>query len=100
MTLKNNRIRAWPGRPLQTIGMHHDLSRGNAQPNDRYEVIVEHYQGLAGNNFRVYFAEQATENLYGGIAPCRDTTTRPEIDGITCGLSPGLLPPTGLRIVP
>jgi hypothetical protein len=45
ITLRNNRIRAWPGRPLQTIGMHHDLSRGNAQPNDRYEVIVEHYPG-------------------------------------------------------
>ena len=63
-------------------------------------MIVDNYQGQAGNNFRVYFAEQATENLYGSIAPCRDTTTRPEIDGITCGLSPGPVAPTGLRIVP
>jgi hypothetical protein len=100
MMLRNNRVRAWPGQPLQTIGMHHDLSRGNAQPGDRYEVIVYDYQGQAGANFRVYFAEQATEPLYGGIAPCRDTTTRPEIDGITCALSPGITPPTGLRIVP
>ena len=34
------------------------------------------YQGQAGNNFRVYFREQATQNLYGGLAPCTDTTTQ------------------------
>jgi hypothetical protein len=58
--------------------------------------MVHDYQGQAGNNFRVYFAEQASQNLYGGLAPCHDTTTRPEIDGITCG---ALRPPTRLRIV-
>jgi hypothetical protein len=99
MTLRNNRIRAWPGRPLQTIGMHHDLSRGNAQPNDLYAVVVYDYQGQAGINFRVYFAAQATEPLYGGVAPCRDTTTRPEIDGITCAFAVPPSVPAGLRIV-
>ena len=44
-------------------------------------------------------SEQATQNLYGGLAPCTNTTPRPEIDGITCtgGFPP--LAPTGFRIV-
>jgi hypothetical protein len=100
MMLRNNTIRAWPGRPLQTIEMFHNMSRGNAQPADRYEVQVFDYQGQAGRNFRVYFRPQATQNLYGGIAPCADTTSRPEIDGITCPLTgTPLSAPTGLRVV-
>ncbi len=92
MILRNNTIRAWPGQPLRTIGISHNTSRGNSQPNDRYEVFVYDYQGQAGNDFRVYFREQATQNLYGGLASCNDTTSRPEIDGITCPLS-GTPPP-------
>jgi hypothetical protein len=46
---------------------------------------------------------QATANLYGGIAPCSNTTARPEIDGLTCPMT-GTLPrpsiPTSLRVVP
>ena len=30
-----------------------------------------------------HFVEQATQNIAGGRAPCTDTTTHPEIDGIT-----------------
>ncbi len=55
--------------------------------------------------FRVYFREQASQNLYGGVAPCADSTSRPEIDGVTCPI--GMPPPPGvpsapvnLRIVP
>ncbi|HEX2446090.1 MAG TPA: G8 domain-containing protein [Vicinamibacterales bacterium] len=100
MMLRNNRIRAWPGRPLQTIEMLHNMSRGNSQPADRYEVHVFDYQGQAGRDFRVYFRPQATQNLYGGIAPCADTTSRPEIDGITCPMiGAPLSTPTGLRVV-
>jgi hypothetical protein len=100
MTLRNNTIRAWPGRPLQTIEMFHNLSRGNAQTADKYEVQVFDYQGQAGLNFRVYFRLQATQNLYGGVAPCADTTSRPEIDGITCPMSgTSLSAPTGFRVV-
>jgi hypothetical protein len=87
MVLRNNRIRAWPNRPLQTIEMNHHTSRGNSQVNDRYDVFVYDYQGQAGNNFRVYFHEQGTQNLYGGLAPCTNATARPEIDGITCPLT-------------
>ena len=105
MELRNNRIRAWPGRPLRTVEMNHNTARGNAQPNDRYDIFVYDYQGQTGNNFRVYFHPQATENLYGGLAPCNNTTARPEIDGITCPLTgsppPAAkpAPPAGLRIV-
>jgi hypothetical protein len=103
MHIRNTVVRAWPGRPLQTVQMSHNLSRGNSQPNDKYEVFVFDYQGQVGNNFRVYFTQQGTQTLYGGRAPCTDTTTRPEIAGFTCtAASPPAVPPapTNLRIVP
>lgn len=90
MILQNNTIHAWPGQPLRTIEMFHNTSRGNNQPGDNYHVRVYDYQGQAGNNFQAYFGVQATQNLYGGPAPCNDTTTRPEIAGITCPLAPSL----------
>jgi hypothetical protein len=102
MILRNNRVLAWPGRPLQTIGMNHNTSRGNTQANDLYEVVVYDYQGQTGNDFRVYFHQQATQPLYGGVAPCNNSTARPEIDGITCPLAtPAGVPvaPANLRIV-
>lgn len=67
--------------------MDHTLSQGNARPNDKYEVFVPDYQGQAGNAFRVYFQEQAAQNLYGSLTPCSNTTARPEIDGITWPLA-------------
>jgi hypothetical protein len=68
----------------------------------RQLIFLYDYQGQTGNDFRVYFREQATQNLYGGVAPCADTTSRPEIDGITCSMTgPDIpAPPTSLRIVP
>jgi hypothetical protein len=59
--------------------------------------MVFDYQGQPGINFQAYFGVQATQNLYGGIAPCSDTTTRPEVSGITCGIAalpPDSTPPT------
>ncbi len=106
MVLQNNIVRPWPGQPLRTIGMDHDLSKGNSQPGDKYEVFVYDYQGEAGNDFRVYYREQATQNIAGGLAPCNDTTSRPEIYGITCPMTgtpppPPTTPaaPTNLRIL-
>ena len=102
MTLRNNRILAWPGRSLQTIGMNHNTSRGNTQANDLYKVVVYDYQGQAGNDFRVYFHQQTTQPLYGGLAPCANSTARPEIDGITCPLAaqPGVpVAPANLHIL-
>lgn len=91
MILRNNRITAWPGQPLRSIDMFHSLAQGNNQPGDIYYVRVYDYQGQAGNNFQAYFGVQATQNLYGGLAPCTDTTTRPEVNGITCSIA--ALPP-------
>jgi hypothetical protein len=103
MVLQNTRVVPWPGRSLRTIEMFHNTSRGNYQLHDKYDIFVYAYQKQAGDNFRVYFRQQATENVYGGIAPCNNTTARPEVDGITCpmtGTPPGTLAaPTGLRIV-
>ena len=87
MVLWNNLIRPWPGQPLRTIEMNHNLGQGNNQPFDPYRVQVYNYQAPGGPNFQVYYHQQATQNLYGGLAPCTDTTTRPEIDGITCTIS-------------
>jgi hypothetical protein len=103
MVLRNNIVRAWPGRALQTIDTNHTTSKGNSQPGDKYEIFVYDYQGQAGHNFRVYFHPQSTENLYGGVAPCSNTTTRPEVDGITCPMT-STAPtapsaPTGVRII-
>jgi hypothetical protein len=92
MVLRNNRISPWPGQTLKTIEMFHNTSRANNQPNDKYEIHVFDYQGQTGNNFRVYFRQQATQNLYGGLAPCNNTTIRPELDGITCPMT-GVPPP-------
>ena len=103
MVLRNNTVRPWPGRAVETIQMSHTTAKGNSQPDDKYSVFVYDYQGQAGNNFRVYFHPQATQNLYGGVAPCANTTMRPEIDGITCpltGMAPTApSPPTGVRII-
>ena len=47
MVLRNNRIRAWPGRPLQTIEMFHTTARGNSQVNDRYRHLRARLPGAA-----------------------------------------------------
>jgi hypothetical protein len=86
------RITPWPGQPLRTIQLVHDVKRHpNSQPNERYTVSVADYQGT-GTAFSVFFAVQGTggEN-YGGPAPCRDTT-RAEVDGIVCASKDAIAP--------
>ena len=46
------------------------------------EVLVYGYQGNPADNFQVFYNEQATQDIAGGLAPC--TTRRSEIDGIVC----------------
>jgi hypothetical protein len=92
---------AWPGQPLQSITMDWRTDRGNTNTTQRDEVYVYGYQGNPTDNFRVYYAEQATQNIAGGRAHC--TTTRPEIDGLVCPLAgePDTVPPaapTNLRV--
>ncbi len=98
--MQNNVISAWPGRPLQTISMDFQ-STPASYPNVRYEIFVYDYQGNVGNNFKAYWHEQATQNIAGGLAPCNNTTTRPEVDGITCptsGVPAQFTPPQNLKI--
>ena len=86
--IRNVRFGALPGAPLRSISMDHTTHGGSADLANRDEVFVYDYQGEPNNNFRVYYHEQATQNIAGGLAPCTDTTTHPEIDGITCPLGP------------
>ncbi len=90
VVLRNNVVIPWPGQPLRTIETQFQ-SGTDTYPNVRYEIFVQDYQGQAGNNFRVYWREQATQNIAGGLAPCNNTTSRPEVDGITCVT--GQMPP-------
>jgi hypothetical protein len=83
VVLRNNVIRPWPGQPLRTIETMFQ-SGPASHPNVRYEIFVQDYQGQAGTNFRVYWREQATRNIAGGLAPCNDTTRYAEVSGITC----------------
>ena len=85
MVLVRPRIHAWPGRPLRTIAMDHDVTKPPADISNPYQVYVTDDQGIAGNSFRPYFTVQASQNLYGGRAPCSDTTSRPEVAGLACG---------------
>jgi hypothetical protein len=95
VALRNNLIRPWPGQSLRTINMRHDTSKANSRPDVRYDVYVIDYQRQAGNSFRTYFEIQGSQNLYGGVAPCNNTTARPEISGITCPMTGTPPPPSG-----
>ena len=90
--MQNNVVSSWPGQPLRTIDTFFQ-STPSSYPNVRYELFVYDYQGQSGNNFRVYWHQQANQNIAGGRAPCSDTTTHPEIDGITCALNGSSPPP-------
>ena len=83
MRIVGGKITAWPGQPLRTISMTHD-----GPPADSispYTVTVWNYQN-SGTAFQVYFPVQTTTSQhYGGLAPCGDTVTHPEIAGVTCG---------------
>jgi hypothetical protein len=93
--IRNVRFGALPGRSLRTITMQYDTHGGAADLTSSDQTFVYGYQGQAGNDFRVYYTQQATQNIAGGIAPCNNTTTRPEISGITCPMtgSPSTPPP-------
>jgi hypothetical protein len=96
--MRNNVVTPWPGQPLRTIDMFFQSGQ-YTYPQVRYELFVYDYQGEPGDNFRVYWREQATQNIAGGRAPCTDTTTHPEIVGITCSMS-GEPPPVTLPMSP
>jgi hypothetical protein len=60
---------AWPGSTLNTIGMFWDPTHpSSTNTTQRDELFVYDHQGQVGNNFRVYYLEQATQNIAGGPA--------------------------------
>ena len=91
---------AWPGSTLNTIGMFWDPTHpSSTNTTQRDELFVYDYQGQVGNNFRVYYLEQATQNIAGGPGPCNDTVTRPEIRGITCPIGGGATVPAAPSVL-
>ena len=94
VNLRNNKVTAWPNGSLRTISMQ--FRTGTARhPNIPYSVFAYDHQKVAGDSFRVYFAEQATQDVHGGVAPC--TSTRPDINGIVCPI--GTIPPPPIDCV-
>jgi hypothetical protein len=57
-------------------------SGGQGNPTQLDQLLVYSYQNNPADNFRVYYNEQATQNVAGGLAPC--TNHRAEISGIVC----------------
>src|SRR6185503_92438 len=83
--IKNNVVSAWPGFPLRTIStwspffldppdvIDFDALPCGYQPEVSVKINVEDYQGIPGQNFHVYFNEQADRSdVLGGPAPCAD----------------------------
>jgi hypothetical protein len=98
-TIRNVRFDPMPGSSeFVTIDMDWDVSIGNPHPQIHDEVFVYSYQGVATDNFRVYYSEQATQNVAGGPAPC--TNRRTEIDGLVCPIGAvSLTTPHGMRVI-
>jgi hypothetical protein len=65
-----------------TVGMSWDVS-ALSNTTQRDTVLVYGYKGVASDNFQVYYNQQATQNVAGGLAPCANQ--RSEINGIVCG---------------
>lgn len=83
MNIVRGRITAWPGQPLRTINMEHNTAQVPNDTTSSYVVNVDDYQGTAGDDFRVCYSVQATQNLYGGTCPTG--TPRAEIAGLVSG---------------
>ena len=65
-----------------TIGMSWDVS-SQSNTTQRDTVLVYGYKGVASDNFQVYYNQQSSQSVAGGLAPCANH--RPEISGIVCG---------------
>jgi hypothetical protein len=81
--IRNVRFQSFPGVSSRSL----DADWNSHSPSGtRDEIFVYAYQGVASDNFRLYYPEQATQNIAGGLAPC--STTRSGITGITCSIPP------------
>ncbi|HEV8348412.1 MAG TPA: DUF4082 domain-containing protein [Vicinamibacterales bacterium] len=64
-----------------TIAMDWSVT-GQSNTTQRDTILVYAYKGVASDNFQVFYNQQATQNVAGGLAPCGNH--RPEINGIVC----------------
>jgi hypothetical protein len=87
IVIRNVRFDAWPGSSHRAIDMDWNSNTGpTINTTQLDEVLVYGFQGNPNDNFRAYYSVQATQNVAGGLAPC--TTTRPDVDAITCPIPP------------
>jgi hypothetical protein len=107
VVLQNNLFGAWGSAPLVAIHMNWNPGSSGRQDNTTQldDVRVYAFQRNSSDNFQAYYAEQATQNVAGGTAPC--LTTRPEVLGIACPIPSAPPPttsapaaPTNVRILP
>jgi hypothetical protein len=81
----------------RAIDMDWDVKgAGQANTTQLDQLLVYSYQNNSADNFQVYYNEQATQNVAGGLAPC--TNHRPEINGIVCASA--VTPPTVTSVTP
>jgi hypothetical protein len=95
IVIRNSTFGAYPGRP-RTAAIRRTWNT-TARPDTAYnptvldEIKVYRYNGAEADHFKAYYAEQATQDIAGGLAP-PDATTRADILGIVA-TSPGETPP-------
>jgi len=65
----------------RTISMDWTVD-GQSNTSQRDTVLVFGYKGVASDDFQVFYNQQASQNVAGGVAPCGNH--RPEISGIVC----------------
>jgi hypothetical protein len=103
--LRNDRFQAWGTSGLLAVDMDWDpKTGGQANTTQSDTVLVYAYNLVSTDNFQTYYAEQGTQSVAGGLAPC--TTTRAGIGGIACpipgepaGTTPPPAAPSNLRII-
>jgi hypothetical protein len=86
--LRNLRFQPWPRLANINISMNWNAPVGgnyqfNTTQTDR--TLVYQHNGVVGDNLQIFFWQQATLPVAGGLAPC--ATTRSGISGIACRLT-------------
>jgi hypothetical protein len=87
--LRNLRFQPWPRLSNVNLQMNWNVpAAGDPQfnPTQVDRTFVYQHNGVADDNFQLYFQRQATEPVAGGLAPC--TATRTGITGLVCPTGP------------
>jgi hypothetical protein len=85
--LRNLTFRPWPGQRNVAIFMDWIVVPGSNQFNTAQmdRTFVYQFNGVAGDDFQVFYPQQATQSLAGGPAPC--ASTRANVWGIACPIA-------------